>query len=69
MITYIGGPGSASRKIVPLGGTPSGTALLSAATLFPKSLIIHFTDGRINTGISMEESLEIIANRFLRFMW
>ena len=64
MITYIGGPGSASRKIVPLGGTPSGTALLSTATLFPKSLIIHFTDGYINGGISIEESLEIIANRF-----
>jgi len=46
------------------GGTPSGMALLATAKMFPKSLIIHFTDGGSNTDLRPSDAFPIIAREF-----
>ena len=52
--------GKAMKEIHTKGTTPSGPALLAAALKFPKSLIIHFTDGRPNQGETVKNALTTI---------
>ncbi len=40
------------RQVEPRGSTPSGMALAATALKYPRSLIIHFTDGQSNHGNS-----------------
>jgi hypothetical protein len=52
------------RKIETNGGTPSGRALLVAAMKFPRSLIIHFTDGASNTDVSPAKILSTLNEKY-----
>jgi hypothetical protein len=52
------------RKIEPVGGTPSGLALLTTAIKYPKTLVIHFTDGDANNTIRPGEALDIIGDKY-----
>ena len=52
--------GKVMKEIYPTGTTPSGPALLAAALKFPKSLIIHFTDGQPNKGETVKNALATI---------
>lgn len=58
------GGGKIFHAIVPLGNTPSGLALLATAGKFPKSLIIHFTDGGTNTGPKLPQVFPIIQKEY-----
>tara|TARA_Y100000310_G_scaffold345164_1_gene462314 strand:+ start:1558 stop:3408 length:1851 start_codon:yes stop_codon:yes gene_type:complete len=51
----------------PHGNTPSGDAVLYAATVLNKEgggLLLHFTDGEPNTGLKFEEALDIVDCKF-----
>ena len=52
------------RLVRPGGNTPSGKALLATATKYPKSLIIHFTDGASNTDLAPKDAMLIIKDKF-----
>jgi len=52
------------RKIEPGGETPSGPAILAAVMRFPKSLIIHFSDGGANIGPSLEDTFTLINEKY-----
>jgi len=51
-------------EITPDGGTPSGQALIVTALKFPKSLIIHFTDGEANRSMSPKDALDVIGGKY-----
>jgi hypothetical protein len=53
-----------SRRVRPIGSTPSGTALIATAQRFPESLIVHFTDGDANQGVDPQLAYDIIAKQF-----
>ena len=58
---------SSGHKVskIPSGNqTPSGLALLAAAELHPKSLIIHFTDGHSNTGPDPNQVFPILEKEY-----
>ena len=52
------------RIIKPTGNTPSGKALLGTAVKYPKSLIVHFTDGASNADLTPKDAMTIIKDKF-----
>jgi len=46
------------------GGTPSSRAMLTTAIKYPKSLIIHFSDGAGNMDISLLDVFRIMETKF-----
>ena len=50
-------------KVRPSGGTPTTKAMLVAAEMYPKSVIIHFSDGDANSGITLKECAELIKQK------
>ena len=52
------------RYIRPNGNTPSGKALLAAAYKYPKSLIVHFTDGASNTDLTPSDAMHLIKDKY-----
>ncbi len=52
------------RKIKPRGETPSGPAILAAVKRFPKSLLIHFSDGGDNVGPTIEDTFNLIEQKY-----
>lgn len=55
---------SPMRKIKPHGNTPSGPAILAAVKRFPKSLLIHFSDGGANVGPTLEDTFNLIEQNY-----
>jgi len=63
-IDELASPNKPNKQVSIGGSTPSGSALLTTVQRYPRSLVVHFTDGECNAGISMDSSLEIIERRY-----
>ena len=48
----------------PGGGTPTSRALLATAIKYPKSLIVHFTDGQANSDIPLQDVFTVLDSKF-----
>ena len=56
----------AFHTIIPRGNTPSGDSLVSVAHLHQDALVIHFTDGQPNLGISPTMAMEVCRKNYPR---
>lgn len=56
--------GRYTLSINPDGWTASGDAVITAAIENPDSLILHFTDGELNSGITVESMYRILNSKF-----
>lgn len=52
--------GKQIRKVEPEGSTPTGRAMIMAAIKYPRSLMIHFSDGESNQDIDPVQAMEIV---------
>lgn len=53
------------KKVEVQGGTPTGRAMIMAALKYPRSLMIHFSDGKFNRDIDPKQAMErVIASRW-----
>ena len=55
---------SPMTQIQPCGETPSGPAILAAIKRFPKSLLIHFSDGGANVGPDLDDTFALIEKNY-----
>lgn len=54
-----------TKKVEVGGGTPTGRAMIMTAHKYPRSLIIHYSDGEFNKDIAPKQAMEnIIAKRW-----
>lgn len=56
--------GNSISQITPRGTTGSGDAIITVADENPESLILHFTDGGINSGIDMDGVYKILRQKY-----
>jgi Mg-chelatase subunit ChlD len=59
--------GNRLYTITPYGDTPSGQAIMAAATMldrkYKKNMIIHITDGAPNSGIPLKDAVSYCENK------